>query len=337
MKQAKDIEKLFQEAFKSYEADPGANAWNSIKSKLPQTEAASASAQSTAAASASGSSALTTAVVALTITGLAVGGYFFFDNKAASKKEKIKEKTEQSTPQIEISQNTEKEVSSKLKAENSDENKESSQSKIALEENKATNTNSSKDQKVIKEYDTSNEPKQESEPSDTRITSTADQKDNSNPEIDVEELLNEIAVEENSVSTEEKQGTNSESSEIQEDSNPTKTAAAEIHDSKSGESISNQETKLKTPKIDMPNTFTPNGDGRNDYFSIIDTEIEDLEVTIYSRTNRIVAQWKGKYGKWDGNMPDGTPAPEGVYFYQINFFEEGKVFAPARNSVTLER
>ena len=336
MKQAKDIEELFQEAFKNYEADPGVNAWNSIKSKLPQTEAVSASAQSTAAASASGSSALTTAVVALTITGLAVGAYYFFDNKAASKKEKIKEKTEQSTPQLETGQTTESAANAKLKEEKPETKKVTTQSEAVLDEELTLKNNEG--QTVKKENESLSKTKQERQPKDTRTSSATDQTENSSSEIDVEKLLSEIAVEESSVSAEEKQAAIDESTEKENGLNPAKReAVTEIQNNKSGESISNQETKLKTPKIDMPNTFTPNGDGRNDYFLINDTEIDDLEVTIYSRTNRVVAQWKGKYGKWDGNMPDGTPAPEGVYFYQINFFEEGKVFAPARNSVILER
>ena len=83
------------------------------------------------------------------------------------------------------------------------------------------------------------------------------------------------------------------------------------------------ETILVLPvKLKIPNIFTPNGDGQNDYFQIgYDTgePINDLnkyflstKLVIFNRWGRTVYESKDYKNDWDGgNLPDGT------YFYVL--------------------
>jgi len=76
----------------------------------------------------------------------------------------------------------------------------------------------------------------------------------------------------------------------------------------------------------IPNVFSPNGDGANDYFKIMEPEInvssiKAFHVSILSRRGQRVyeysgspKEWEGWNGKIDGSKGD---APEGVYFFII--------------------
>ncbi len=94
------------------------------------------------------------------------------------------------------------------------------------------------------------------------------------------------------------------------------------------------------PKLTLPNVFTPNGDGLNDYFTPEEQNILDFDMKIYSRWGlRIYHTTDLKHG-WDGTYLD-QPAAEGVYFFVIHYrqwlgTEPSKIYT-AQGSVTLLR
>ena len=76
-------------------------------------------------------------------------------------------------------------------------------------------------------------------------------------------------------------------------------------------------SKSTLAKIYVPNAFTPNGDGINDFFEIIGEGYECLKsLTIYDRWGNIVFKTNSLPLKWDGTR-NGKPAGEGVYVYVI--------------------
>lgn len=74
---------------------------------------------------------------------------------------------------------------------------------------------------------------------------------------------------------------------------------------------------LQTPNI--PNVFTPNGDGLNDVFRIdgVLDQCNKTEVYIYNRWGQLLFEDQVSYFKWDGNTHSGIEATEGVYYYII--------------------
>ena len=73
---------------------------------------------------------------------------------------------------------------------------------------------------------------------------------------------------------------------------------------------------LKGPEI--PNAFSPNGDGINDVWRIKYLEYySDATVQIFNRYGQIVYLTTGYSVPWDG-MFKGTPLPVGTYYYIIN-------------------
>ena len=72
----------------------------------------------------------------------------------------------------------------------------------------------------------------------------------------------------------------------------------------------------------IPNVFTPNADGINDYFSVVYDGNEDFQIEIYNRWG--VKQFiSSKAGfSWNGRTISGQLAPVGVYYYIITVGEE---------------
>ena len=74
---------------------------------------------------------------------------------------------------------------------------------------------------------------------------------------------------------------------------------------------------VKESIIVVPNVFTPNGDGSNDVFKLVEVNLRSVEGEIYNRWGQKLYSWKGLNGSWDGKT-SGKLAPDGTYFYLIN-------------------
>jgi gliding motility-associated-like protein len=73
-------------------------------------------------------------------------------------------------------------------------------------------------------------------------------------------------------------------------------------------------------RIVVPNAFTPNGDGVNDYF-YPDFDCNNpisLSMRIFNRWGELVYETSDLYGQWDGTYK-GTLQPAGVYVYYVEF------------------
>ncbi len=74
---------------------------------------------------------------------------------------------------------------------------------------------------------------------------------------------------------------------------------------------------------DIPNLFSPNGDGTSDTFKISGIEdFPDFKIQIYDRWGSEVYNYNNNGNTnpiwWDGNFK-GKPVPEGVYYYTLDF------------------
>jgi gliding motility-associated-like protein len=77
-------------------------------------------------------------------------------------------------------------------------------------------------------------------------------------------------------------------------------------------------------ELKIPNVFTPDGDGLNDYFIVESKSLRSLSMEVFSRSGlkvysfygigNLLKEWKG----WDGNVNStSVKASPGVYFYVI--------------------
>lgn len=87
----------------------------------------------------------------------------------------------------------------------------------------------------------------------------------------------------------------------------------------------------------IPNIFTPNGDGDNDIFSFETKNISKIKVEIYDKGGNYIAGWSALGGTWDGKLKSGNNAPEGVYLYEIQATGSDGTPHNKKGTVTLNR
>lgn len=67
-----------------------------------------------------------------------------------------------------------------------------------------------------------------------------------------------------------------------------------------------------------PNTFSPNNDGKNDFFSIQNEGLSEFQITILNMKQEVVFETDNTDFKWDGiNYRTNQKVPQGNYFYII--------------------
>ena len=69
-------------------------------------------------------------------------------------------------------------------------------------------------------------------------------------------------------------------------------------------------------EVYVPNAFSPNFDGINDYFTAEGLNIINVKMAVYDRWGNLVFAGEGERPIWDGRYGD-EPAQEGVYVYVI--------------------
>jgi gliding motility-associated-like protein len=80
-------------------------------------------------------------------------------------------------------------------------------------------------------------------------------------------------------------------------------------------------TVLPTDKLDIPEVFTPNGDGKNDTWIIgFLSDIGEYQLCIYSRDGAQLFCTKNYENDWDGTYK-GDELPDGTYWYVITSSE----------------
>jgi gliding motility-associated-like protein len=88
----------------------------------------------------------------------------------------------------------------------------------------------------------------------------------------------------------------------------------------------------------LPNSFTPNGDGANDYLQFEVKGLTQFRLEVYSARGELVFVSQETTFRWDGLKMDGTPAPDGRYVYQIEGKDEnGNPIKPRVQSLQIIR
>jgi len=77
------------------------------------------------------------------------------------------------------------------------------------------------------------------------------------------------------------------------------------------------------PEFELPNIFTPNKDGVNDFFQAIKVrQIKEINLSIVDRWGHLVYTTKDPYFKWDGiSSVSKAQVSEGTFFYVCDVFE----------------
>jgi gliding motility-associated-like protein len=92
-----------------------------------------------------------------------------------------------------------------------------------------------------------------------------------------------------------------------------------------------------TAGLVMPTVFTPNGDGINDYFQPIASNVGNFACTIFDRWGKSVFEFKSTSDKWSGQSTSGGSCPDGTYYYVMEAQDvNGKAYK-SKGFITLMR
>ena len=80
-------------------------------------------------------------------------------------------------------------------------------------------------------------------------------------------------------------------------------------------------------KLHIPNAFSPNDDGINDYWNIGNLSYyPKAEVMIFNRGGTMIYKASGNFTSWDGKV-NGTTLPIATYYYYINLHDNQPVYS----------
>ncbi|MBL4705833.1 MAG: gliding motility-associated C-terminal domain-containing protein, partial [Flavobacteriales bacterium] len=89
--------------------------------------------------------------------------------------------------------------------------------------------------------------------------------------------------------------------------------------------------------LNIPNVFTPNGDGNNDIFFVDASNMASITGEIYNRWGQLIFSWYHVNGGWNGRSTAGELSSEGTYYYVIQASgDDGQEYLE-KGSVTLIR
>jgi gliding motility-associated-like protein len=85
------------------------------------------------------------------------------------------------------------------------------------------------------------------------------------------------------------------------------------------DSVSIPVTKKQSCYISVPNAFTPNGDGKNDFLYPLNAfSAVNLEFMIFNRFGQLIFETRDWTRKWDGSI-NGSPQGTGTYIWTLKY------------------
>jgi len=84
------------------------------------------------------------------------------------------------------------------------------------------------------------------------------------------------------------------------------------------DSIKKNITILEEYYIYIPNTFTPNDDRTNQFFSVQTVNIAELQIDIFDRWGNVIYNSDDLYFQWDGTQ-NGIIVSDGLYTYKVRY------------------
>lgn len=277
-----NIQELLQEKLQSHEVTPPDAVWQNVSSSLSNVAATSGAAAGTP-------TLLKIAAAVIGVSGLGIATYFMVQDDIP---------TEEKTSSIQI-----------------EEEFESQETKTSEPENKVIEIEENENRSVI-EIPNFDQP---------------------------ESIVEEIAVEEESIALQENEleltenpteviPTNTEQADLREEGVENSSPSTQTEELVSVVSESSVEEFQETPEVEnqeetyteaeeevtLPNIFTPNNDGANDFFEINLSDKQDFQIVVINHMNKVVFQSNSVHFRWDGMLPSGDPAPTGNYVYFIS-------------------
>ncbi len=79
-----------------------------------------------------------------------------------------------------------------------------------------------------------------------------------------------------------------------------------------------EQSECEEPEVYIPNSFTPNGDGLNEHFEIVNLPA-DNSLKVFNRWGEMIYEAAPYRNDWDGTLRNGEKALDGVYIFQLSY------------------
>jgi gliding motility-associated-like protein len=89
--------------------------------------------------------------------------------------------------------------------------------------------------------------------------------------------------------------------------------------------------------LNIPNVFTPDGDGENDFFFINNNGMKEFQIDIFNRWGTKVFSSSDAAVKWDGRSSKGSELSDGTYFFILKAVSINKKDVSTTGFVSLFR
>lgn len=93
--------------------------------------------------------------------------------------------------------------------------------------------------------------------------------------------------------------------------------------------IENIDADTIDSELSIPNVFSPNGDGQNDYIEVETDGIRVYEFTVFTRSGSRIYHSLSPRIFWDGRSIGGKTLSEGIYYYVIEEVGDSEPFEKA--------
>ena len=85
--------------------------------------------------------------------------------------------------------------------------------------------------------------------------------------------------------------------------------------SNTGTTVSTTQQVKVDDLLEIPNVFTPNGDGVNDFFTVLSNGVDILTFKVYTKAGNLIYQFTAPTIMWDGRTVSGEDVSPGIYYY----------------------
>lgn len=283
------IKELFSQKLGNHEVPVNPELWSTIASQIPTVT-------STATAAASGVSLTTKILIGISVAASLTAGIYFLQTED-------KNPTEKSIPNKTLPTEVKQKVNSERIIEISTSAIKSDNQPPSIQPKEIVKNESLNEIESIKSVISS-------EPDQTLTVESGIVQPNSFTEI---KTINEVANPENNVQ---------EVAKVNE-------TKGNLPSSTSNSITSNNSSALPREsaiQLTLPNVFTPNGDGVNDYLELKIEGVSEFSVVVLNDNGKVVYQSQEQDFKWDGSLPNGDKASQGSYVYYITGKDsEGKL------------
>ena len=293
------IKDLFRDKLQSHEVMPSESVWSGVSDALGHSAASSASVGS--------ASFLKVAAIAVGVSAVGVVGFMMMNSDETEPLKSIEKTVLQ-----------EKDIDESISSETIDSDVEESKSpEITLSDSESLSSEKVISNESIRdtqpELITINDSLPVSTPSESQAYPVVVEENDIHNMNEANPVTPEVSATVSAVTINEDQGNEDQvSSETIETLELEETYEEIVSDQDESTDILIEES------IVLPNIFTPNGDRVNDLFEIEIGDKLEFQIVVLNRQNQLVFKSGDPHFQWDGTMPNGEPAPEGVYLYYFS-------------------